>query len=90
MRHASDAVGWVASVQQQQLTCVKNYTSSSHLSAGLTGWLTERIAVEWGACSGYLVDWDQYGEQMALIGNYVPIMTVPGNHERDCAASFGT
>jgi hypothetical protein len=32
---------------------------------------------------GYLVDWDQYGEQMALIGNYVPIMTVPGNHERD-------
>ena len=22
---------------------------------------------------------------MSLIGNFAPIMTVPGNHERDCA-----
>ena len=53
--------------------------------------MLQKLKVDWGmdACSGFLVDWDQYGEQMSLIGNYAPIMTVPGNHERDCAAPPG-
>lgn len=37
-----------------------------------------------------MVDWDNYYEQTSTYANYLPFMTVPGNHERDCAHPWPT